>query len=201
MSIMGYTRKSFFVCLYIGAACCSIEASANQTLLPPWYLLQSELNAVLSADPCVKVSDLLGNGLNMEVKINACSAEKANAIAAFVNKKYEFGDNLAVTVQVYSPNNIPVYANYPTTVEEAANLLDQALTGNNYFVKAGVGVGNGKGAAFAEFKPLVVHYYSDDIGDLYLNTNMAASAAFKEVFNLDPFGRNGNVRIFTGTSQ
>jgi hypothetical protein len=175
--------------------------SANTLLTPPWYLLQKQLHAILNGDPCVKVDDLSGEGLDMVIKVNVCNDKKALALAAFINKHYEFGDQLAVTVSVYGPNFVPVQENLPTSIEDAADLLSRALTGNKYFVKTGMGKSpTAQPAVYAIFKPLVVQYHSDDIGDWYLNTNEVAAKIFSDVFNLHPYDETA-IKIFATTAQ
>ena len=173
---------------------------AQNTLLPPWSLLNAQLKAVLSGDPCIKVGNLSQTSSVMEIKINACNSDKAKSLAAFINSKYEFG-NITVAVQVYSQETIPVYAEFPTALAEAANTLSQALTGNPYFLKAGIGEGERRNSVYAEFKPRVIHYFSDDLEDWKHETNVAAATAFKEVFKLDAFANDGKIRIYTGTRE
>lgn len=171
--------------------------AANKLLLSPWVILQNQLRATLNADSCVDVQRLIGKGPNMEININVCEDNKALALAAFANKKYDFGDKL-VTVQVYSSSKIPVYADLPSTPEEVAKLLNIALKGNSFFVNAGVDKEKRVDSAFAQFKPITVQYFSDDFSDWHFNTNKVASTAFAEVLDLNPFADNG-VSVFATT--
>lgn len=180
----------------LGLFFCFTASAANTMLLPPWYVLQNRLKATLSVDPCVQVADLTGEGLDMEIKITVCNEVKAHALAAFVSRIYEYNSNLAVAVKVYSPNFIPVEVSHPSTAAEATELLNQALIGNKYFIKAIFEAGHQSGAAFAIFNPMVVQYYSDDISDLYLNTNEVAAKAFSEVFNFT----ESTVHLYATTS-
>lgn len=162
--------------------------AATHRLTPPWELLQSQLSAALEADPCVHVKPLTGEGLDMEISVTVCDDKKALALAAFLNKRHEFGDYLAVTVNVYAPNLLPVNATIPEDLEATAKLLSRALVGNKYFIKTGMGKGPmGQLVAYAIFQPVVIQYYSDDISDWYSNTNEVAAKVFSEVFNLHPF--------------
>ncbi|CAM2901385.1 Uncharacterised protein [Legionella steigerwaltii] len=187
--------------LFLGIFLSSITFTASAgKLLPPWYLLNNLLSATLNADPCVQVNDLTGDGLEMEIKVTVCNADKAHALASFINRVYEYGDKLAVTVKVYSSDSVPVEASAPSTPDEAAELLNHALKGNKYFVRAGVAARHLGDAAFALFKPMIVQYYSDDISDWYLNTNEVAAKAFGTVFNLDPY-LEGAIRVYASTEM
>ena len=185
-----------FFCLLI-----SNGAFAKQHMLtPPWYLLQSELSAALNSDPCINVENITGEGLDMEIRVLACDEKKAQALATFVNHRHEFGDLIAVTVTVYSPDLVPVEALIPSSVEDTAKLLSRALTGNKYFVKTGLGHSpTGQSVAYAIFKPEVVQYHSDDISDWYLNTNVVAATLFSDLLNLKPFDEKAH-KIFATTA-
>ncbi|KTC81182.1 hypothetical protein Lche_3202 [Legionella cherrii] len=185
--------------LFLGIIFLSMTFTASAgKLLPPWYLLNNQLSATLNADPCVKVSDLTGDGLEMEIKVTVCNEDKAHALASFINRIHEYGDKLAVTVKVYSSDSVPVEANAPSSPDEAAELLNQALKGNKYFVRAGVGTRYFDEAAFALFKPMIVQYYSDDLSDWYLYTNEVAAKVFAAVLNLDPY-LEGAIKVYAST--
>ncbi|KTD42613.1 group-specific protein [Legionella parisiensis] len=187
-----------FFCFMVSSVT-SMAQEGNQMLLPPWYLLKNQLSATLNADPCVHVGDLTGDGLEMEIKITVCDEDKARALASFINRVHYFGDNLAVTVKIYSIDSIPVEAISPSTLKETVELLNLALKGNKYFVKARLGTRQQAGTAYALFKPMIVQYYSDDISDWYLNTNEAAAKVFGTVFNLDPY-TEGAVKLYASTT-
>jgi hypothetical protein len=175
-----------------------VYANEQVTLNPPWRLLQAKMSATLSADSCVRVSKIEGEGMDMKIRIDVCDYDKALALAAFLNKKYEYYKNLALTVQVYAPNSLPVSANLPTTPEEAVQVLNRALSGYPSFVKTGV---NKKGtAAFVEFKPVIVQFVSDDISDYYLNTNLPVSIAFRDLLSLNPLTKD-SAKIYSTTSR
>lgn len=174
-------------------------AAKNHLLTPPWELLQAKLSAVLKADPCVTVDPLTGQDLDMEIRIWVCNDQKAQALAAFLNKRHEFGDYLAVNVLVYAPNSVSVEASLPESIDDTARLLSLALAGNKYFIKTGIGTGPmAHPAAYAVFQPAVVQYYADDMSDWYKNTNEVAAKVFSDVFNLHPF-EDGAVNIFATT--
>ncbi|USQ13514.1 group-specific protein [Legionella lytica] len=174
--------------------------AATHRLTPPWELLQNQLSAALEADPCVHVESLTGQGLDMEINVMVCDDKKALALAAFLNKRHEFGDYLAVTVNVYAPNLLPVNALLPDDLEAKAKLLSRALVGNKYFIKTGMGTGPmAQLVAYAIFQPVVIQYYSDDISDWYSNTNDVAAKVFSDVFNLHPFDDTA-VQIFPTTA-
>jgi hypothetical protein len=182
--------------------CCSVTNSSfatNRKLLPPWYLLNNQLSALLNADSCVHVEDLTGEGRDMEIIISVCNEDKAQALAAFLNRTHDFG-HLAVTVKVYTAESVPVNPIKPNDIKETVEMLNRALTGNKYFVKAGIGSTQQSEAAFAIFQPKVIQYYSDDISDWYLNTNEVASKVFSDVFNFNPFAEDA-VRIYATTAM
>lgn len=176
----------------------SFVVSAGK-LLPPWYLLNNQLSATLNADPCVHVGNLTGDGLAMEIQVTVCNEDKARALASFINRVHAYGDKLAVTVQVYS-DFVPIEANAPTTPEEAVERINQALKGNKYFLRAGLGTRQHEGTAYALFKSKIVQYYADDTSDWYLNNNEVAAKAFAAVFNLDPF-LEGAIKMYASTED
>ncbi|WP_454781334.1 group-specific protein [Legionella sp. WA2022007384] len=184
--------------LFLGIFLSSMSFVVNAgKLLPPWYLLNNQLSATLNADPCVHVGNLAGDGLEMEIKVTVCNEDKARALASFINRVHEYGDKLAVTVKVYS-DSIPVEANTPSTPDEAVELINIALKGNEYFVGAGLGTRQHDGTAYALFKPMVVQYYADDTSDWYLNKNEVAAKAFGAVFNIDPY-IEGAIKMYAST--
>lgn len=198
-AVLGKVGLSFgiFFC-FILSSMTSI-ASAGNMLLPPWYLLQNQLSAALNADPCVHVADLTGDGHDMEIKITACNEDKAQALASFLNQTHAFGEQLAVTVKVYSADSVPVEASTPGSIKESVALLNRALKGNKYFIRARVGVRGYAEAGYAIFKPQIIQYYSDDISDWFLNNNEVAAKVFSDIFNLNPFAE-GAVKIYASTS-
>ncbi|WP_242605377.1 group-specific protein [Fluoribacter gormanii] len=180
-------------------SCMTSIANAGNTLLPPWYLLQSRLSAALSADPCVHVANLMGEGRYMEIKITVCNEDKAQALASFVNRIHEFGERLVVTVKVYASDSIPVEASASSSVKESVELLTRALKGNKYFIKAGTAIRGHVESAYAVFKPQIIQYYSDDVGDWFLNSNEVAAKLFSDIFNLNPFAEDA-VKIYASTA-
>lgn len=192
-------------CLLFGLSFCflgnSTAYSAKPKLIAPWYLLQAQMRAALGADPCVEVEQLTGDGLNMEIKVTVCNDSKAEALAAFIAKRYEFGEQLAVMVNVYAPELVLKETSLPDSMEEIAKLLRAALTGNNYFIKVGIGGRNpmNQPAVYAAFKPMVIQYFSDDISDWYQNTNEVASKLFSDLFNLHPYV-DGAVNVYATTA-
>lgn len=187
--------QTIFVCL-LSFGVTQIVYANHSLLSPPWYLLQAKLSATLNSDPCVHVSDIIGEDLDMNIKIEVCNYDKAVALSAFLNKKHEFGKGAAVTTQVYAPGQLPVVTNLPKGAEETSEFLNRALSGNTYFVKTGIV----KNTAYAEFKPAVVQYHSDDLSDVYLNTNLVASTAFREVLDLNLFS-DKTARAYATTSK
>ncbi|WP_454784983.1 group-specific protein [Legionella sp. WA2024007413] len=184
--------------LFLGIFLSSISFAVNAgKLLPPWYLLNNQLSATLNADPCVHVGDLTGDGLEMEIKVTVCNEDKARALASFINRVHTYGDELAVTVKIYS-DSAPVEANAPSTPDEAVELINQALKGNKYFLSAGLGTRQYDGTAYALFKPMIVQYYADDTSDWYFNKNEVAAKAFGTVFNLDPY-LDGAIKMYAST--
>lgn len=174
--------------------------SAKSGLIPPWYLLQTQLRTALEADPCVKVNSLTGEAQDMNIKIMVCNDRKAEALAAFLTKRHQFGEQLAVSVNVYAANLGQVAVQLPSSLEETTKLLSRALHGNKYFVKTGMGTSPmAQSAAYAVFKPRVVQYFADDISDWYQNTNEVAAKVFSDLFNLHPHTEDA-VDIFATTA-
>jgi len=185
--------------LLIGLMTQTAHAGEQQVSLnPPWLLVQAKMSATLKADTCVNVSKLEGEGMDMKIRVDVCDYDKALALAPFLNKKYEYYKNLALTVQVYAPGLVPVFADLPSTPQDVADVLNRALSGHPSFVTSGVNkVGK---AAFVEFKPVIIQFVSDDSSDYYLNTNLPASSAFRDVLGLNPFAKD-SVRVYSTTSR
>lgn len=194
---------AFLLCLSgIGFAQADITSDKKTQLIAPWYFLYAQISATLGKDPCVTVGNLVGEGPNMEININVCDYNKAEALSAFIIKQHDFGNlkqhdfgSLMVTVNVLAPDSVPVSAQAPNDSKQAAAMLNLALTGNPYFAKAG-SVGK---AAFIEFKPLVVQFFSDNISDFYSNTNMVASWAFDDIMTFNSFSPK-SVKIYATTA-
>ena len=199
MSKFAIKAQLFLAILFFFLVNTSLSAAIHR-LTPPWELLHSQLSAALEADPCVYVKPLTGQGLDMEISVMVCNDKKALALAAFLTKRHEFGEHLAVTVNVYAPNLLPVNATLPSDLEATAKLLSRALNGNKYFIKTGMGTGPmAQPVAYAIFQPVVIQYFSDDISDWYSNTNEVAAKVFGEVFNLHPFDDTA-IQIFPTTA-
>lgn len=199
MNVTQRTLRSLFTLL-----CCFLASSgafsAKHRLSPPWYLLQTQLRTVLEADPCVKVHSLTGDAPEMHIKIRVCNEQKAVALAAFLTKRHEFSEQLAVNVNVYAANLGQVDAQLPNSLEETTKLLSRALHGNKYFVKTGMGTSPmAQPVAYAVFKPVIVQYFSDDLSDWYQNTNEVAAKVFSDLFNLHPYAESA-VDIFATTA-
>lgn len=183
---MNTIKKFINLSLFFSLLVSSLSFAGSQHLTPPWYLLQTELAASLQADPCVTVNALQGEGLNMFVDVHVCEQKKAEALAAFISKNHQFNEQLAVRVSVLY-DGIAVEGQLPDALEEQVTLLNTALNGNTFFVYARTGLSpTSKVSAFAVFKPLVIQYFSDDISDWYLNTNVVAATLFSKLFDLNP---------------
>jgi hypothetical protein len=188
---------AFFLCL-LNISTAQPTTPAKKMLLPPWYLLQAQLSATLNADPCVHVDDLIGDGSELEININVCDDEKANALSAFITKTHEFG-TILVRINVLAPDLSLVSLKAPKDAKDVVEMLNIALTGNQYFVRAG-SLDEISDAAFVEFKPSVVQFYADDISDWYLNMNLVASKAFSEIMDFNLMSQD-NVSIYATTSR
>lgn len=178
-----------------------VFANPQASLSPPWEILRAKLNATIGADPCVKVSDIEGRNYSvMKIRIDVCNYNKALALAGLLQKKYTFG-KISVTTPIYiSSSSSEINAYPPNNLRETWIVLNAGLSGNPYIEK--IEFNEAKNIVYIEFKPIVVQYYSDDISDLYRNTNMAASAAFRDVFylNKDPFNR-GKINAYATTVE
>lgn len=182
------TPKSKFISfLFLFVTALGISQSAF-ALSPPWYRLQALLKTTLEKDPCVKVDKLTGEGLNMEVLVNVCNYNKAQALAALISKKHSYGPRLTLAIKV-AYNNSVVSGSAPTNTTEALNLISESFAGNELFVK--VIQTQNTPIGFVEFKPQIVQYYSDDISDWYRNTNLVAADAFKGILEVDSWRKAG----------
>lgn len=196
MNLQKLSRVTFFSLILIS----NLLFATAPKLTPPWYLLQTELATALSADSCVTVNPLQGEGSNMSIDIAVCDESKAQALAAYLSKRHEFNSSLTVSVNVLYENT-PIQVELPDSLTEQVTLLNQALSGNKYFIKARLAPNPlGQPSAYAEFSPSVIQYFSDDISDWYLNTNIVAAELFSQLFNLHP-ALDDAVNIFSTTSK
>jgi hypothetical protein len=155
-------------------------------LSPPWVLLQNELKATIGADPHVEVDDLVQVGtspekFNLDVHVKG-RGEKAQALADFISKEYDFGGVL-VDVRVFDRHgDIESPQPIPTNVDDAKDLVRDTLKGNPFFVK--LDPPRFLDQFFVEFCKGIVQYPADNISDFYQNNNEVAAEAFDEVLGL-----------------
>lgn len=165
------------------AATYSVSAFA---LSPPWYILASETQKTLGADPCVRVDDLdsaIGHPGDFDLNIHAiCSDQKANALATALPASRDFG-GVTVFIRVFDPNGHQEPKGIlPIDPAEAAEVYQRALDGNPLFVQ--IDPGNAIVDFFLEFQPRVVQFYADNLADAYHNLNLVAADAFDKVLDL-----------------
>lgn len=167
-------------------------------LSPPWYVLQALLKSSLEADQCVKVGKLTGEGRNMEVLINVCEYNKAQALSTLLSKEHIFNDKLMVTVRVVFANQIMLPGLRPNNANEMIQQINSAFNGNQYFVQAAANANARIG--MVEFKPAIVQYFADDISDWYRNTNLVAAEAFKRILDVNAL-RSAGIQLYVTTSR
>lgn len=140
----------------------------NTSISSPWVLYYRKLAALFREDPQIQVN--FDEEKNI-IKLYVDNADKAYALTDLLPREKRFG-NVTVIVQVIPAN---------LRAESAASLVRRAFDGNRAFscVKE-----DRKGAynlSYAVFKPRVVQYRSDDLGDINGLTSTLYQDIAKEI--------------------
>lgn len=174
---------------------CAVTLSGNTALAlsPPWYLMQSQLKALLVGDPCVEVGDLQQDAASgkYELTIRVCDVSKGTALGLLMAKQ---ASSPYVKVKIIDDaGNEIAPAPRPATVEDTAAIVTAALAGNRYFERVTVSSGPmAICALYPEFKPSVIQYWGDNLADGYGNINEVAAQAFTKALDLAA-GTNAHV--------
>ncbi len=189
----------------------SFTTKPSVKLSPPWYVLLNKLRATIGADKSIEIEMYDETEYSKIIKITAEALWKAEALACILIPEYEFG-NMKVSIELFYKEGCKKIQAPDLPEGLPANIaglivINRALQDNPFFYLAfppcilGEEEENKKSLGELElkdiksevlpweanivivFKRLVVQYYTDNIGDFFLNNNEVASMAFKEVMN------------------
>lgn len=151
------------------------EMAEGLKLSSPWIVYVRKLTAMFSQDPEV---DVMYDDDKLLVKVRVENDIKADALAQILPPEVEFG-NVRLKVEV-------VPANSPVT---KAQLFRRAFEGNPAVADVlEVNTMFTGDTTFVLFKPVVVQFFNDDLGDY----NGICSTLYQEIAK-DIFGENGEV--------
>lgn len=136
-------------------------------LSPPWATHVSLIKALFEGDPQVRVDY---NDETRTVKLYVSNPCKSDAIDGIIKHEIEFG-NVVLHVQVVPPNG-----------NDLADTILQAFDGNPAFSDVVVNRNPSMGElVYAMFKPEVVQFFNDDLGDAHGLTTLTYEQVATEV--------------------
>ena len=141
-------------------------------LSAPWEKFARELTAMFDKDPDVIVSPLRDEGDDKRIRVFVTGHDKCNAIGMILPQKQTFG-GVTVHISVHESNK----------VMNTIDLYRQAFSGNEAvsFVEE-CEVSGGK-FNYVVFKPYVVQFFNDNIGNIYGMESMLMEDVARDVFN------------------
>jgi len=161
---------------------------ASAKASPPWLMSESLLKATIGAGECVDVN-LEESDDGYIIKIKACREEVARALSFLINfdeiygiKKFIFigPDNSAVEELIVDENDI--------NPEFISKQFSNALNKNPYVHKI-ENMENGFSHVYVICKPEVIQVWTDNLSDLYGNSNYVASKLFGKLLKKEFAGK------------
>ena len=143
--------------------------SKEMKLSPPWVKYFKELKALFEFDPHVSVTF---DEDEYVIKVYVEGAVKAEALTEILPMEKEFG-NVVVKIEVIPAN---------LSADNPAELFKAAFEGNPVFAYAISPVGVFNAFKYIVFKPEVVQFYNDDLGDVNGNCTTLYQDIAKDVF-------------------
>ena len=149
-------------------------------LSPPWYIWYRKLKASIGADsyvhmaPLRKVSDK-----EYVADLMVGIPEKAQALADVITPYFQMGE-IILKVSIKDFEGHRYESGQIESKEDLMSALNLALLSNDYYY----GLVDGKTmnkAWILVLAKVAIQYYSDNISDLFLNTNEAVENVFKDV--------------------
>ena len=145
------------------------EKDTKIEMSPPWVTYWRELQAMFDGDPDIRLNY---NEDDNEVKIFVRGQTKADALAALLPIKKEFG-NVTLLISVIPANE------EPTKTE----LFYAALRDNpNFSFMARVPDIMSNPISYVVFKKKIAQFFNDNMGDVHGNTSILYADLAKEVF-------------------
>lgn len=144
---------------------------SNGKMSPPWYNYVSEIEALFGADPDINI---VFDPEELKLSLYVDNTDKASALEELLPKTVSFG-NVEMKVAVIPANDMVVRNN--------ARLFELAFKGNPVVTDI-VNVDDvfSNPIEYVVFQKDVVQYYSDNLGDLYGNTNTLLQDIAKRIF-------------------
>ncbi|MBH9964951.1 hypothetical protein [[Bacillus] enclensis] len=152
-------------------------------LSPPWVTYHNELKYSIGQDPNVIVGPLIPVGSTYVIPVTTIREKTAIAFATLLKNPVEFG-NISVMVMVINGHQEIVSSlPCPLSAFVVADLVQNALSGNPYFVEIVVKPQSpgGSNAVFPVFTPEVIQFFNDDISNLCNTFTAVAADVFADV--------------------
>lgn len=143
----------------------------NEKMSPPWYNYVDEIMALFGRDPEINISF---DPDTMRLDLYVDNTDKACALQELLPTDIDFG-GVDLNISVIPANKMIENTN--------ARLYEVAFRGNPVVTDV-VDVEEvfSNPIAYVVFKKEVVQYYSDNLGDLYGNTNTLLQDIAKRIF-------------------
>ncbi|MBI3557248.1 MAG: hypothetical protein HY074_13375 [Deltaproteobacteria bacterium] len=161
---------------------------------PPWYRAAALLRKTIGASACFQVGkpELPTDGTRTYViTILACSDAAGRGLAQVIKKDFGY-----VVIRIISPAGVAA-ANVveEPSVDQLKEAFEAGLTQNPYYVA--FHPRGGFSNVTVEFKREVVQLFTDNLADLYGNSNYVAADAFSQVLGL----QYGKLKVGTTTAR
>lgn len=145
---------------------------SNGKMSPPWYTYEHEIEALFGADPDINI---VFDPEELKLSLYVDNTDKAEALEELLPKSVNFG-NVEMSIAVIPANDMVVRNN--------ARLFELAFKGNPVVTDI-VNIDDvfSNPIEYVVFQKEVVQYYSDNIGDLYGNTNTLLQDVAKRIFD------------------
>lgn len=156
---------------------------SNVSISPPWCEYAEKLKALFKGDPRVSVGEIGDTQTpgHKALSIEVLTHKKFVALEKILPKKVTFG-NISLEILLFDKEN--------TTPEDNIYALYKDAFAGNYAVEKVIETTDATGLPhlYICFKPEVVQFYNDNMGDYYGNWNGLAQDIAREVFDKAPLG-------------
>ncbi len=158
------------------------------TLSPPQYGLWRQIGATFGACPGVDVKEIYEENGIYNIDLIGSDADICKGLAVVLKSTYNYG-GIQVEVRVFDREG----NRYQRPERIEGNLKNaihthfrNALRDNPYFVRIlDAPSFDWMPTIWLEFKPAVVQFFNDNIGDFYGNVNLIAAGAFEDLCETD----------------
>jgi hypothetical protein len=159
------------------------KGDAGVGLSPPWVTYWNELKYSIGQEPSVIVGPLIPVGSTYIIPVTAIGDEKAIALATLLKNPVEFGNVSVMIVVINGDQEIVSALPCPLSAFIVADLVQNALSGNPYFVEVVVKqqTPGGSNAVYPVFTSEVIQFFNDDISNLCNTFTAVAAHVFADV--------------------